>query len=464
MTFASAQATPLSAGTERARLHWLVVLYLLTVLVPMAVNVGSIHLTTLRILLLLTTLPMTVRMLAGHYGRVLPTDWLFLGHVIWLALALAVNNPDRVIQQAPSVGMEFLGGYVLARACIRTRADFIALCRFLILSVLLLLPFTLAEVRSGTPYLLETIGKLPGIQTLANVYADKRLGLERAQLVFAHPIHLGLYCSVVFSMAFVALKGVMGQKRRLLIGGLVAFAGFLALSSGAFLAIALQFGLIAWAVIFARIEWRWWLLFGMFVAAYLAIDILSTRSPIRVFMSYATFSSHTAYWRSIIFEWGMMNIFGSAENDIPSSIWFGLGLNDWVRPSYMYSGSMDNFWLVMGVRYGVPGFFFMAAGWIMHLRGLMTLKLGPDSPILHIRRACVFTFLGLSFTLATVHIWGNVFSFVMFVIGATAWLLQPGAADDGDVSPAPQPSGRKAPTYTRFAPGAPRPALGRRAT
>ena len=443
------------------RLPLLTVIYLLTVVLPAAINVGSLYLTALRILLLMVTIPMLVSLLTGRYGRVLATDWLFLGHALWLTLALAINNPDRVIQQAPSVGIEFLGGYVLGRATIRSREQFIALCRFLVLIVLILLPFALLETQTGNPLILRAIRALPGITSVDVTRDDPRLGLARVQSTFAHPIHFGLFCSVSFSLAFVALRGRIGTTRRYIVSAMIALAGFTALSSGALLAVALQVALIGWAWMFKRLDNRWWLLIGLFALAWVAVDLLSNRSPFKVFMSYATFSPHNAYWRSIIFEWGVMNIFGSVENEIPASVLFGIGLNDWVRPSYMYSGSMDNFWLVMGVRYGVPGFALIALGWVVQVGSLMRLKLGPDHPLLYIRRACVFTFLGLSFTLATVHVWGNVFSFVMFMVGATGWLLQPDALarngsdkDDGTPQPATRSarhsSGQTA--YSRFAP------------
>ena len=101
---------------------------------------------------------------------------------------------------------------------------------------------------------------------------------------------------------------------------------------------------------------------------------------------------------------------------------FGIGLNDWVRPWYMHSGSMDNFWLVMGVRYGIPGFVTIASGYALMIYGIMRRDFEQSPVLARIRRAWVFTFLGLSFTLTTVHIWTNIYSFVFFMFGAGVWL------------------------------------------
>lgn len=439
MTAALAGLRARVAGQHAFRdgtLPWQVRLYLLCLIVPLGFNAGSLAMTSLRVFLLLMIVPVTIRLLTGKYGRLHFADAMFFLHIGWAGVALAVNNPDQVIQQFGSVGMEFIGGYVIGRAYIRSPAQFTALCRWLVISVGILAPFALFETLTGRPILIELIERLPGLTSVLPVEAEKRMGLERVQAVFAHPIHFGLYCAVVMSMAFVGLKDALTDVTRWAASAMVGAVGFLALSSGALLAILLQLALFAWSRIFAPIWWRWWLLVGCFAFAYLVIDLLSNRSPIRVFMSYATFSAHTAYWRSIIFEWGMVNVWKHPL--------FGLGLNDWERPYYMYSGSMDNFWLVMAVRYGIPGFLTLLVGYVWTLAVVMGRDFRADPVLTQFRRAWVFTFIGLSFTLCTVHIWANVYSFCFFIFGAGMWLVDavPVGARQTDELPPPTPSVR----------------------
>ena len=405
-------------------------LYLLCVLVPVFFNLGPLVMSNLRLLLLIVTVPLLAQIFMGRFGRVYATDGLFVAFILWTFVALAVNNPDKVVQNVGSAGIEFLGGYAVGRAYIRTPGQFFALCRWMVVLVLFTLPFSVAEALTGQPHLVNLLNKLPGLSSVTPVHIEGRLGLERVQSLFAHPIHYGLFCSVAFSMAFVALRDHTSTAWRYVSAALIAFSGFLALSSGALLAIFLQMGLIAWAAIFDRIRWRWWLLVGLFALAYVVIDILSDRSPIRVFMSYATFSAHNAYWRGIIFEWGMKSVWAHPL--------FGIGLNDWERPWFMYSGSMDNFWLVNGVRYGIPGFALLALGYILIIAKVMRRDFDSDRTLTMIRRAWVFTFLGLTFTLCTVHVWTNIYSFVFFMFGAGVWLIavQPGQ-DTGAGTPLP---------------------------
>ncbi|OOY18645.1 hypothetical protein BMI86_19855 [Thioclava sp. DLFJ5-1] len=429
-------------GLSAAKLPLPVLIMLLSILIPVSFNLGSLALTGLRLVMLVMVVPLLIGLFTRKYGRILWVDWLFLGHFLALTLALAVNNPDRVIQQAGSVGIEFLGGYLMGRAFIRSREDFIALAKALIWSFVLLLPFTLYETKTGTPLIPTLIAKLPGITSVRPVYPDPRFGLERVQAVFDHPIHFGLYASCAFPLAFVAFQNLRSRFWRVVMSGFIVFSGGLALSSGALLALLLQIGLIGWSLTFRKIEWRWWLLVGLFALAYVTIDLLSNRSPIKVFMSYATFSSHTAYWRAIIFDWGMRNVWA---NPI-----FGLGLKDWVRPSWMYSGSMDNFWLVMAVRYGIPGFLLVAVGYALGLSQVMRRDFSRDFRLLVCRRAWVFTFVGMSFTLCTVHVWGAMYAFVFFMFGAGMWMIdEQERAPETKAGPADMSAARS--RYTRFA-------------
>ena len=411
------------AATQVHKLPRPILLYLLTVVLPIGFKAGPLYMTTLRMFLIAMIVPLTVRLLSGAYGKLIATDFLFVAHIAWGAVAINVNNPDQVVQQMGSVGVEFLGAYILGRAYIRTPETFMALSRTLIVMVLVMLPFAIHETLTGRPLIVEYLRKIPSMSTVPIITIEKRMGLERVQASFAHPIHYGLFCSVAFSLCFVALRGTMSSARRVVTGGIIAGLGFLALSSGALTAIAIQFFLIIWAAVFRNMNAKWWLLVGLFALGYVVVDMLSNRSPIKVFMSYATFSAHNAYWRAIIFEWGMKSVWAHPI--------YGIGLNDWVRPSFMHSGSMDNFWLVMAVRYGIPGFILIAIGYLAVIFRVMRRNFAGQERMILLRRAWVFTFLGLTFTLCTVHIWTSIYSFVFFMFGAGVWFIfyTPPAAD-----------------------------------
>lgn len=440
------------ADLRGASLPWPALLYLLAVVIPVSFNLGPLVMTLLRLVLIVLIVPLVVRLLTGRLGRVMLTDVLFLAHLLWIAVALAANNPDMVVQQMGSLGVEFLGGYLVGRAYIRTPQDFAALCRILAIIVCCTLPLAIHEALTGQPVVIEALARLPGIDSVEVITYERRMGLERAQVMLAHPILYGLFCSMAFSLVFVALKGTAGTLRRYLMSAVIAACLFLSLSSGALLALALQLALIAWSVLTRYERWGWWLLIGLGATAYVVVDLLSNRTPIQVFMSYATFSPHNAFYRGVIFEWGMKNVWGSPI--------LGIGLDDWVRPAWMRDSSMDNFWLVTAVRFGIPGFLLLAAGYALAVLQVMRRDFRGDPVLTLFRRAWVFTFLGLSFTLCTVHVWTNTYSFVFFMLGAGIWLIAtpvgPLAGSDvgsgaGEEAP-PGAARRPTAAHTRFPP------------
>lgn len=439
------------AATKSGRLPLLVVLYLLAVMLPIGFSAGPIYLTTTRLVLLISVVPLSVMLFLGRFDRVRTVDIFFLLFLMWTIFAYGMHHPESVVEHMGANGLEFWGGYVLGRCLIRTRQQFIALCKLLFLLVALTLPLALFESQTGTPIVLELIRSLPGVRTLADVHHELRMGLERSQVVFVHPIIYGLFCSVAFSLTFVGMKGMMSNTRRWISAIIVGLCTFLSLSSGAILALVLQLFMIIWFTRFREHTWKWTYLLILFIMAYIAIDLMSNRTPIRVFMTYATFNPGTAYWRGLIFDWGIMNIIGSVENNIPASPWIGIGHNDWVRPQFMVTNSVDNFWLLVPMTYGIPAFVFLVIGygWTIFRVGYRDFK--GDTELENLRRAWVFTFVGLTFTLITVHIWATIYSFVFFLFGAGVWFVTAAPIRDEDAlaeatGPEPEPRSR----YTRF--------------
>ena len=414
-----------------------VLIYFLAVVIPIHFYAGPLYMTLVRVFLLVMIIPLLVNWLMGKYDGFLATDFFFILHILWMGVALAVNNPDKVVSQMGSVGVEFLGGYFLARAYVRSAGVFVKVVRLLVLVVCATLPFAVYEALTGHPIIIETIWKIPGLRSENLFHIPGRMGLERARVMLAHPIHYGLFCSIAISLTFVGLKGIYSNTRRYLVTAAIGLCVFLSLSSGALLAAILQIGLIFWAWSLDRTRARWWLLLGLFAIAYVVIDILSNRSPVQVFMSYATFSPHTAYWRGLIFQWGMVNVWANPV--------FGIGLNDWVRPEFMmFIDSMDNFWLLIAVQQGIPGFLLLAAGVFPALLRVGLRDFDSDRLLWQLRRAWMFAFAGLTFTLCTVHVWTNIYSFTFFMFGAGMWFLNavPGRDSTGDAGQdAPQGPG-----------------------
>lgn len=431
------------AGTQSqsaARVPPLVLIYIIGLFLPMGFSLGPLAMSPLRLFLLIITPILFVNLFTGRYGRIRATDILFILYLVWVTVALAVNNPEMVVENSGSTSMEFLGGYLVARSSIRSREHFIGFCKaWTLLIALTIIPVLIEQVTSKAVVMM-LIDAIPGIKTPGDGYYTRN-GLQRVQVVFSHPILYGLVCSTAISLSYLALQGQMANTKRLFRTAIVSTCTFFALSSGAILAMLLHFFMIGWAWAFAQMKQRWLLLLGLAILAYIAIDLLSTRTPMRVFLTYATFSAQTAYTRLYIFEWGMVNVWA---NPI-----FGLGFNDWVRPPFMGS-SVDNFWLLTAMRYGIPGFLFLAVGYFVLIWKVGRKNFDGDAIMLLLRRSWVFTLVGVCFTLATVHIWSAPFSLFGFLLGAGVWFLDatPKTGSDPEHSDT-SPTVSNGPVYTR---------------
>lgn len=398
----------------RASAPKLVLIYLIALFIPMEFQLGPLAMTPLRIYLLVLTPVLFVNLFTGRYGPLRVTDFLFCLYLVWVTISLTVNNPEMVIQNAGSTTMEYLGGYLVARAAIRDRTSFGGFCKLLGVVIGLTIIPVLWEQVTGDAIMLKIIDSIPGVKSIAASPAEKRMNLYRVQVAFPHAILYGLVCSTGISLTYVALKGELSNTGRLLRTGLVSLCTFFSLSSGALLAIILHIFMIAWSRVFRNIRARWLILFVLIVMAYFVIDLLSNRTPMRVFLTYATFSATTAYTRLYIFEWGMVNVWANPL--------FGLGFRDWIRPEYM-GDSVDNFWLLTAMRFGIPAFLFLSIGFFLLIWTVGRRSFEGDAQMLRYRQGWVFTMVGLCFTLTTVHVWSGAYSFMAFLLGAGVWFL-----------------------------------------
>jgi hypothetical protein len=214
--------------------------------------------------------------------------------------------------------------------------------------------------------------------------------------------------------------------------GVVAVATACSLSAGPLLALVIQSVFMGWDHLTRRMPPRWLILGGIFAFLYVLIDLLSNRTPFHVIVSYLTFNTGSAYNRILVWN------FGSAE--VARHPFFGLGLGDWDRPEWM-SGSMDNFWLVLAVRGGLPAFLFFAGAILALCIAVARLRL-QDPRLIAWRRGWMIAILGLVIAGCTVHYWKTIFCLLVFLIGSFAWVLDKGVRATS-VREAPGPEARR---------------------
>ena len=390
------------------------IIFLFAVILPVFFYVGGARMTVLRVFLLLMFLPLFFRWASGAYGHVL-TDGLLIVHVLWTIVAMTQNHPfGRTLNFAGIQGIELLSAYLLARVYIRNVDGFLYFVRVFLWFLVFLLPFALYESLTRTMPLSMVLSNIPGIQLLPNVNYEPRMGLFRAQVSFEHPILFGVFCAAGISLAWAALAaGGATKANRTSWASLAGFAGFLSLSTGAMVAMFFQVGLFIWDHISRTIYKRWRLLMIMTAFFYVVIDMLSNRTPITIFISVATFNSATAWNRVLIWKYGSAVMW-----DNP--IW-GIGLRYWYRPLWM-KASVDNFWLLTAMRYGIPAFLTLAGAFLVSCIKAGSMDFSDDPRRSACQKAYIIALVSIALAACTVHVWGSTFFFVMFLLGAGVWM------------------------------------------
>lgn len=393
----------------------IVALFFLGMMLPtsVSVSVGTMRLSAYRIVLLLAIVPMLVTLATGRRGHATIWDGLVMAHAAWAMLALIVWGGLRQgIESGGIYVVEFVGAWLVGRLYIRSYDDFAAMARAFVWVVVGLLVFTVPEALTSVHVLYDTIASLTGGAPAH--YIDQRMGLERTFGPFDHPILYGVFSASAFSLAYfmMAERKLTHAKGMALTFG-TAVATFLSGSSGPYVVLIMQIFVSGWQRALGEVQGRWAALFTLFALTYLSIDFFSNRTPFHVFITYFTFSATSSYNRILIFEYGTAEV---ARHPI-----FGIGLADWERPVWM-SDSMDNFWLVIAVRYGLP-----ALGLLLALLLGLIWKVGQRQGLpenwRRARHAWAFTLFGIAVAAATVHLWNALFVLFIFLIGAGVWLI-----------------------------------------
>lgn len=398
---------------ERSGNGFLVAIFLVCLVLPFYFHLGPLRLSPYRLFLLVVTIPLLIRWMTGGAGRILPCDLLVLGFALWQALSFSIVHGLAASIEASGIAfVETMGAYLLARIFIRGPEDFDLFVRTLFWIVVFLLPFAAFEALQGFAPIKGLFGSV--FSTPGTYASEQRLGLWRASVTFEHPILFGVFCSTCVGLFIFALRRRDGRPGGVSRGAVAGAAAFFSLSMGGLLPVMLQGAILAWDRLFSTSERRWTILIILSVLAYIVVDILSNRTPFHVLVDRLTFNTHTAYWRIHIFNFGMDNVWANP--------FFGHGFNDWERPDWMHSGSVDNFWLATAMRNGIPAFLFVAAAvlWVLWRLGRLNL---PEGPLALQRKGLLVSLVALSIAIGTVHLWNASFVFLMVLLGSGLWLV-----------------------------------------
>lgn len=415
----------------------LLALFMASVILPVSIEIAGIRLTPIRVVLLLSFVPLCVQLVSGRSVRAVATDVFLSLFCLWMVISfLKVEGSHRFAFSMIS-SIEVLGGYLLGRFLIRNLTDFRYLVRLQLIVMAILFPFALIEFTTGRQVwanMLDLLGDVP--YRLPS--SRPRMGFDRVLAGFDHPILFGVFCSMAFGTLLYSWRPKFGRTALGL--GFVTLMSFMSLSSGAVLSVMLQSLLAAW-------DWmtkgRWKLLLALGAAVYVFLELASNRGPILIFIETLTFNSGTAWSR--VHQW----TYAGAE--VLRNPIFGKGIdNDWIRPSWL-TNSIDSYWLVIAFRHGFPAIIALGLAILLAVWRILRVRDLP-SDVARLRTGYMIVLAGACFSMATVHLWDASAVYFYFFIGAGMWIAEAGGTADGEDSAQRTTTRLQGTRYSRFSP------------
>jgi len=398
-----------------------ITLFVLCLVIPANFDIAGLNLSTTRFFVLIALIPLAMQWMSARAGGIKPVDILVLLHAVWIVLALVVNHGFPRFAYGGMLLVETFGGFLIGRMLIRSPGDYIKLFKLLLTVLLCLLPFAFYELVSDRAIMQDLFRTFLG-SSHGNVNHPPRMGFYRVQSVMQHPILFGVFCSVSVANAyFIWSYSFPAAAIRV---GVALTATFTSLSSGALLASFLQILMIGWG----KVTGNAWKLLAMGTASiYIFLTFASNRGPVVLMIETLTFNSGTGWTRIHIWRHGI--------DDVMRNKVFGIGLGDWTRPFWL-AESVDNFWLLTAMRFGIVGWAFLAAAFILQGYKVLSVKTLTDYEK-QLRIGYMIGLISLSLSLATVHIWGPTYVLLLAYLGAGSWFYtRPDPAPDASASDA----------------------------
>ncbi|OYX95341.1 MAG: hypothetical protein B7X90_07060 [Novosphingobium sp. 17-62-19] len=315
----------------------------------LAVDLGGFKLPPYRLVAMLLA-PAAINQIMQRRLKFGLPDYLIIAGGLWGFLAMFFNSPlQKAIEGGGSFFIDLIGGYLVGRAYLtdtRRLRTFVvhALPGVIIIAIILMIEAISHQL---------LIAPLFPIRARLDKLYETRLGLLRARATFPHSMSAGIFMTSMLPLYY--LSGLKGRTRW--IGTVASLGAVFSLSSAAILTIMLSAFLIGYRAIFTfvlRMKERMIYLFYAAVAAFVFLEVFSGRGAIRVIVQYFTLSPETGYYRIIIWNYGTASV--------GKQPWFGIGDAPMERARWMIMETIDNHWLMLAVKYGLPATVLIGAG------------------------------------------------------------------------------------------------------
>lgn len=400
-----------------AQVDWVPVLVFASILMsPEArIDLAGFQLYPYR-LSLIASIPFIALRLAREPIRFGVADILVLGSASLMFVSTAIHYPlDQALKTGGALTLDLVLAFVLGRSFFRTSLD-VRRFLFRVTPLLMAIAFImLAESVSHRYIFRPAVAAITGhspADALDRFY-EIRLGFLRATGPFLHPIAAGLFFG---SLAPLFIAADLPKSRWL--GLLACFGGIFGWSSAGIVAIFAGIGLCAYESVQRRLRIGWPPLLWMMLAIAVLIEAISEGGFIKFVIRYAALNPETGYFRLLIWDYGWASVMKSP--------WIGIGVfSSYERPAWMISDSVDNYWLLQSLRYGIPSMVMMLFGMLAILFKLAMSKQGAELGSLTGRRMATGLVISLSVmmvSLLTSAPWGADMAWLVILVGMAAGL------------------------------------------
>jgi hypothetical protein len=388
------------------------VLALVGIILPteMQISIGEAKFTPGRIGIILLLLP-ALSILFQKGRRLLLCDFLAFATASWLIVAaVATAGLGALASAAGAEALEFLGGYLVARAYFFGLPALDTFVRVLKAFAIVAIILGIADSISGRLIVHDTIASI----VRASVWpeAGYRHNMVRAASTFDHAILFGTFCALT---AAILLYWEQSLLRRILSVGFCFLGCLLSLSSAALLAFLIALSAYCYDRLMRQYSWRW---SAFWVAASMMLLVVSlvTNNPLGWVLTHLTMDPQTGYFRLMIWEVASIYIAQAPLTGYAYSV-LGHGILD---------ATVDSVWLVRSLQFGVPMVILL---FLTNVAAFLPTKGSSENRVngLYLdgmRRAFTLVLLLFMFNGLTVHFWNYLWIFWGLCIGIRASLRE----------------------------------------
>lgn len=336
---------------------------------------------------------------------------------LWVIVSLLYHEPlARAAEVGLALALDFGLAYLAGRLCVRSTADFrrlfIALLPGLIAVTAILMVESLAQRHILRPFLAELLDlPAPVLQ------GQERLGLFRAAGPFPHQILGGVLTATLLPIAWFAVADL--RLRTLAV--LVCCGMIFTVSTAAIMAFLLCLTLIVVYHTQLRSGLPLFALVAIAAITFVALVIAASESGLFSFVARRlTLSPGSGQWRVLIWQY--------AGAEALAHPLLGIGLRDWIRPSWMITDSIDAHFLLWSMRFGMPagiGALVVMLGAAIHLLRSASFQTLPARGV---STGIAFSILAIAFSGFTVALWEGVAAWMIMLSGIAVTIGTPPAS------------------------------------